>query len=462
MAGPKRNLSLLLFIWPGTLVLAFFFGRLTLSNDPAASYQAALEKQREKDKPKSVQIGKIDTKSLDDEEMIIEGVIDPILQIRNAIAENDPLKQMALLTEAFSKLTKDNIQEGIALLDSMPDGRFKQQMETLLYNTWGKLDGPAAMEYVQSQPDTNDGGGRGRGGRGGPGGGDRGGSTLRNSVAVMSGWAEVDPGNAVAYAAENGTSERGRNTLMISAMQGWANTDIEGAINYAINDVDSAGTDQGRGGRGGGIENFLINRYVNENPQAASQWALSQTDETVRNDAIGTIARSMAGDDPQAATLWAQAISDPVAQQEALRGTASGWAREDPQAAMEWASGIEDTKVANQATKTALSTWAREDPYSASDYVIDMEPGAEKDAAAATLTQNLVREDPEMALLWAESISDPALQTATLAPITNGWMQKNPEEATQWINSSSLPDETKQALLTPAAPADQPRKPKRP
>ena len=124
MAAPKRNLSILLFIWPATLVLAFFFGRLTLSNDPAASYQAALENS----KAKSSEVGKIETQSLDDAEMIMEGAIDPIAQIRNALAENDPLKQMALLTEAFSNLNKHNIKEGIALLDSLPDGRFKQQM----------------------------------------------------------------------------------------------------------------------------------------------------------------------------------------------------------------------------------------------------------------------------------------------------------------------------------------------
>jgi hypothetical protein len=461
MAAPKRNLSILLFIWPGTLVLAFFFGRLTLSNDPTTSYQAALENQKEKINATSHQVGKIDTKSLDDAEMIIESAPDPLLQIRKALAETDPLKQMALLTEAFSKLNKDNIQEGIALLDSLPDGRFKQQMETLLYNTWGKLDGPAAMEYVQSQASEDNGGNRGRrgpGGRGSPGGfgGDRGGSSsFRNSAAVMSGWAEADPINAVAYAAENGSAEGGRNALMLSAMQGWANKDIEGAINYAINEVPQS-NDQDRGGRGGqgggGMENFLINRYVSENPQAASQWALSQTDPQVRNDAIGTIARSMAADSPEAAALWAQAISDPVAQAEALRGTASGWAREDPTVALDWALNIADSSVSSQATRSALSTWAREDPYSASDYVINMEPGVTKDTAAATLTQNLIRQDPEMAMLWAESITDPGLQTQTLAPITDGWMRTNPEEATNWIQSSTLPEATKQALLAPKPP----------
>ena len=440
---------MLFFLWPATLVAAFFIGRLSLSNDPAARY-AALENSGGETGAKSYEVKKMrPSPEIEEPTLITKGIADPLLLIRSAISETNPLKRMSLLTGAFSKLTKDNIMDGVALLQSLPDGQLKRNMETLLYNTWGKLDGPAAMEYVMSQQEEVNQGGRGRG-RGGDRFSGGGGRPLGNSIAVMSGWSEVDPKSAVAYAAENGSTEGGRNTLMMAAMQGWATTDIEGAINYAMTEVDTT-TDQGRG-RGGGIENFLINRYVNDNPQAAAQWALSQSDPEVRKDAIGSIARSMAGDSPEEAALWAQNISDPEAQVEALLGTAAGWVREDPTAAMDWVLSIEDSATSSQATRSALSTWAREDPYSASDYVINMDAGAEKDLAAATLTQNLVRQDPEMALLWAESITDPNLQMETLVPITNGWMNKNHEEATKWIQSSSLSEETKQELLTPRKP----------
>ncbi|MCZ6671811.1 MAG: hypothetical protein O7C75_02615 [Verrucomicrobia bacterium] len=449
MAAPKRKSSLILFLWPATLFAAFFFGRLTLTNDPAAVYQAALEASAEKSKANSYAVKKLrQDPEVEDLAMIIEGVSDPLLKIRSAINESDPLKRMSMLTDAFSNLTKDNIMEGLALLESIEDGRLQQQMKQLLLNTWGKLDGPAAMEYVLSQ-ESDEGG---RGGRGGRGTGDRfgGGGGLRDTMAVMSGWAETDPRAAVSYASENGADDRGRNTMLMSALQGWANTDIEGAVNYAMTQTTTTTNDQGRGrGGNGGMENFLINRFVNEDPQAATQWAMSQTDPEVRNDAIASTARSLANSNPEDAALWAESISDPDAQAEALRGTASGWAREDPEAALDWARSIEDSSTSNQAVTSALSTWAREDPYSASDYVINMEAGADKDSAAATLSKNLVRQDPEMALLWAESISDPGLQMETISPLTDGWMRKDPVKATEWIQSSSLSEETKQALLTP-------------
>lgn len=453
MAAQKRKSHLILFIWPATLVVAFFLGRLTLSNDTSAAYQAALKASQNKAGAGSQKVPTLrDTPQTIESPEMAEVEIDPLLQIRNAINESDPLKQMSLLTNAFSKLNKDNILEGFALLDTMPDGQLKRQMETLLLNTWGKLDGPAAMEYVLSKQTetTNGGGGRGRGGRFDD-------SNLRDTMSVMSGWAETDPRSAVGWAEENGTTTRGRNTAMMAALQGWANTDIEGAIDYAMNEVESTSDQAGRGGRGGGMENFLINRFVNEDPQAATQWAMSQTDPQTRSEAIASTARSLANTDPEQASLWAQSISDPELQAEAMRGTASGWAREDPVAAMDWALSLDESTIANDATKSALSTWAREDPYSASDYVIDMDDGVTKDNAAATLTQNLVRQDPEMAMLWAESISDPALQTQTLAPITQGWLKKNPEEATNWINSSGLPDQTKQALLNPTDKATKER-----
>lgn len=449
----QRKSHLILFIWPATLVVAFFLGRLTLSNDTSAAYQTALKASQKDTGERSRQVPTLrDTpKPIESVEMV-ESELDPLLQIRNAINESDPLKQMSLLTNAFSTLNKDNIMEGFALLGTMADGQLKRQMETLLLNTWGKLDGPAAMEYVLSREADTVNGGRGRGGRLDD-------SNLRNTMSVMSGWAETDPRAAVGWAEENGTTTRGRNTAMMAALQGWANTDIEGAINYAMNEVEFTSDQPGRGGRGGGMENFLINRFVNENPQAATQWAMSLTDSKTRSEAIASTARSLATSDPGQASLWAQSISDPETQAEAMRGTASGWAREDPVAAMNWALSLDDTTIANDATKSALSLWAREDPYGASDYVINMDEGVTKDNAAATLTQNLVSQDPEMAMLWAESISDPVIQTQTLAPITQGWLKKNPEEATNWINSSGLPDQTKQALLNPTdgAPQGQPK-----
>ena len=451
--APQRKFSLILFLWPATLVAAFFIGRMTLINDPKQATQSTTEAQSSQPTPYEVKKSIPATKR-DEDEPIDSAELDPLLQIRSGIAESDPLKRMSMLTDAFSKLTKENILDGMALLESLPDGQLKQQLRTLLLNTWGKLDGPAAMEYVLNNQGENP-GGRGLGGGFGIGrgrGGDRFGSNIRDTTAVMSGWAEADPQAAVAWATENGSTERGRNTMLFSALQGWANTDIEGAINYAMTQTTETTGDSGRGGRGGGMENFLINRYVNDNPQAAAQWALSQPDPGVRNDAVGSIARSLANDSPEEAAQWAESISDPVAKAEALQGTASGWARENPQAALDWAFNIEDPDTSNEAVESALSTWVRADPFSASDYVINMDAGTDKDHAAATLSSNMVRQDPEMAALWAESISDPQLQTETATRAVNRWMQQDPTAATEWIESSSLAEDTKVALLTPNQP----------
>lgn len=449
MSATKRPTSLIFFLWPATLVAAFFIGRISMTTDPAAGRELFPPPvAAERTPPPMEGDRKVEAPALQEAEMISEDVIDPLLKIRSAIAEADSLKQIAMLTDAFSHLTKDNILEGMALLESIDDVRIRQQMRGLLLNTWGKLDGPAAMEYVMSQDPQDGGGFRGPGGRS-RGGFDRGGSNLRDTMTVMSGWGEVDPQAAVAFANEN--DDGGRNTMLMAALQGWAENDVEGAINYAMDNPNQISGDQ-RGGRGGGMENFLINRYVRENSQAATQWALSQSDPEKRSDAVVSVASSLANENPREAVTWAESISDPDLRSEAIRGAASGWVREDPVAAMDWALSLEDTSSATQASETALNTWARQDPYNASDYVINMEAGANKDQAAATLTRSLVREDPEMALLWAESISDPDLQVETLAPIAQSWMQRNPEQATKWLQSSSLSEETKRALLAPQNP----------
>ncbi len=440
MSPPKRKTSILFLLWPVSLIAAFLIGRFTNSTDIPTSYRPnILESVEEAPRPAGKILAQAGDNDAQPEDSMIkgDGEIDPLLQMRNAIAESNALKRMSLLTDAFSRLNKDNIEEALALYEMLPDSNAKRQMYSLLLNTWGKLDGPAAMEYVMANSDQ--GGGRGRGG-----GGRFGGGGTRDSMAVMSGWAETDPKSAVLWAQNNSAEERGRNTLMLAAMQGWANNDIRGALDFAITQESADGN-----GRGPGMEGFLINRFVNENRQAATQWALSQSDPSARNEAVSSVAQSMANENPQEAALWAQSLSDPASQAEALKGTASGWVRENPTEAMDWAMSLEDPETSSEVVQSALNTWVRTDPYTAAEYVLTMESGETKDSAAATLSKGLSRQDPEMAALWVETITDPQLQAETALSVYDSWTRRRPEQASEWIETSNLPDETKESILKP-------------
>ena len=441
--GKPKN-SILLILWPASLVAAFVIGRLTISTEPSQTYGPEVTESVEK-APRGSGKDSVDRGGADapTELSLLSGESEthPLDQMRQAIAETDALKRLALLADALSRMNADDIEEALAIHDMLPDSNAKRQMYSMLLNTWGKLDGPAAMEYVLANTEQD--GGRGRGGRGGPDG-PFGGGITRDAASVLSGWAETDPQTAVLWAEENGTQERGRNALMFAAMQGWANQDIRGALDFAV--TQTSGEDNGRGG---GIEGFLINRFVGEDRQAATQWALSQSDPEVRGEAVSSVARSLAGDDPEGAVFWAQSLPDPASQAEALQGAVSGWARESPVEAVEWAMNLDNQESSGQVVRSALNTWVRMDPYAAGEYVIEMETGETRNSAAATLSRGLSRQDPEMAALWAESITDPNLQAQTAQSVYNSWTQRRPEAANKWVESSNLPEETKQTILNP-------------
>ena len=442
----KRRSSILLILWPASLLLAFFIGRLTLRVEPPEPYALPSSESVEKT-PRASGNDSVDKDGADGatEASLLpgEGEIHPLDQMRQAVAETDALKRLALLADALSRMDADDIKEALAIHEMLPDSNAKRQMYNMLLNTWGKLDGPAAMEYVLENSEQDS--GRGRGGRGGPDG-PFGGGLTRDAASVLSGWAETDPQTAVLWAEENGTQERGRNALMFAAMQGWANTDIQGALSYAV--TQTSGEDSGRG-RGNGMEGFLVNRFVGEDKQAATQWALSQYDPKVRSEAVSSVARSLAGDDPQEAVFWAQSLSDPASQAEAYKGAVSGWVRESPVEAVEWAMNLDSPETSGEVVQSALNTWVRMDPYAAGEYVIEMETGQTRNTAAATLSQGLSRQDPEMAALWAESITDPKLQAEAAQSVYNSWTQRRPEAAAEWVQSSNLPEETKQDILEP-------------
>lgn len=441
MSSLKRRNTILLLLWPASLLLAFFIGRLSLqlgSSDPSGlSSSESVEKASRAIGTDPVDRGAADA-PIEDSPLPGESEIHPLDQMRQAIAETDALKRLALLADALSRMEAGDIEQALAIHDMLPESNAKRQMYNMLLNTWGKLDGPAAMEYVLANSDQDE--GRGRGGRFGGGGGSR------DAMSVMSGWAETDPQSAVLWAEENGVEERGRNAMMMAAVQGWANTDIRGALDFAIGRDGAEGNGRGPGG---GIEGLLINRFVNDDKQAAAQWALSQYDPEVRSEAVSSVARSLAGDNPQEAVLWAQSLTDPASQAEALKGTVAGWVRESPVEAVEWAMNLDNPETSSEVVQSALNSWVRMDPYAAGEYVIGMETGETRNTAAATLSRGLSRQDPEMAALWAESITDPKLQAEAAQSVYNTWTQRRPEAAAEWVQSSNLPEETKQDILTP-------------
>ena len=61
MPAKKRSFSLLFFLWPASLLAAFFIGRLSLSNDPSATYQASLLESSDKTESKSLTDIRYDT-----------------------------------------------------------------------------------------------------------------------------------------------------------------------------------------------------------------------------------------------------------------------------------------------------------------------------------------------------------------------------------------------------------------
>ncbi len=403
MSSKSKIKNLFLIAWPITLVVAFLVGRSLSITRPSqkSTLESELASNQLSDTPVAVaKEANTHANSVEAEtgEIPIDEASNPLELIRTALTTDDPLKQMSILANAFSGLTRDNIHDAIKLFEQMPGGDVKQQMYRLLLNTWGKLDPLAALDYVGNNPSSVP------MGRWGP----------RESSFILSGWAEVNPTAALDYAEQNGADNRGRNPLLFATLRGWANTDIEGATTYALN--YSMENDSG-GRRGPRMEHFLINQLIQTDVSAAADWAISH--------------------------------ESPETREQAVKSTASGWARSDPEAALDWATNLADSTLSKTAVKSTLKTWGRENPISASEYVVSLDEGESRDSASATLSTQLVRDEPEIAALMAASITDTDLQSESLANVMTRWMRRDADAATSWVESSDLPEETKTILLSP-------------
>jgi len=420
----NQKIILVASLWLLSLAGAFTLGKYTFAPKPPEEHpdktlaDAQLQSRLE---------AKAAFKKVETVEGVERDMRDPLSALQDALQITDPLKRMAAIAAALADLEADRIPEAVAFYEGLPDSSFKRQFYNLLLQTWGRIDGEAALAYVLEKSDGNTRGGRFGG--------------MRDAFPVLTGWAETQPEAAVAWALENGSEGRRGNPLLFAAVQGWASQDIQAAAAFVLENDDIIS-------RNRFIDN-VIGQYASQDPVAATHWALGQSDSADRNQALQIMGESLARDNLDTALTWANNIGDPDAQREAQMGILEGLASNDPETALKQIDSIVGEANSAEATQAVIRQWARQDSMAAAEYITNMESGSTKDSASQAISHAFSRYDTEMALLFAESIEDDSLREQTLVEMYQEWMQNDPEGTREMIDASSLDDATKIRILSP-------------
>jgi hypothetical protein len=168
-------------------------------------------------------------------------------------------------------------------------------------------------------------------------------------------------------------------------------------------------------------------------PRAALAWA-GQLPAVERTSASNGAIRGWAAKDP-AAAAQALAGMPPEGMNEAFETVGRQFAQSDPAAATQWAAALPDEKRRNDAIGNIIDTWAGQNAASASEYLADLAPGDFRDRAVAGFVSAVRGLDPASAASWANSIGVQGMRENQVRIVLQSWKAKDREGARAFVNA---------------------------
>jgi hypothetical protein len=204
---------------------------------------------------------------------------------------------------------------------------------------------------------------------------------------------------------------RGQDRVLVSLGGEWGDLDPEGALACAQSLPSSVPVR--------GFVESVVRSWVQNDPAAAADWALAIPDAVQRKDLlVNFVIKSWAGTAPEAAANYAAALPAGDVQTAAVLkivGESAFWNGADLAA---WVGSFPPGNLRNQCVE------------------LDVNQGAYRDPAAVVAMLNACN-DPQLMQKYGEQIG-------------SAWLNLDPNSAKAWVQNSTLNDDVKQRLLSPA------------
>jgi hypothetical protein len=335
------------------------------------------------------------------------------------------------------------------------------------------------------------------------------GERMMASFLLFGRWAEIDPTSAMAF---SNTMGMAGGFVRPTILQNWASVDPANAAQYyQENPREFAMMDMmgGRGPAGGqGGSSIIAAEWARQDPNAALAWAnslkngkneavtavigevakvdpekavgmLGGMGESERKSAYSTIAsqygashfteaqawiRTLPAESQQAALAFAiggLALKDPVeaatqykqlspgeSKDQMLPDVVKALALKSPQQAGELIRSEAGEEAQRISMRSLMPSWTAQDPVAALEYVNSYKPGPVRDRAAEALVWSDKTTPRATLIQTAASIEDPQSRDRAVTVTAMGWMREDPIATKAYVESSSLPDESKQRILS--------------
>jgi len=268
----------------------------------------------------------------------------------------DPRTRDRQIENILSATGLSGVKKAIEWAEALPDSAGKRALLAGLMERWGQLEGPAAAAYGEKQ-----------------------------------------------------MAETGNVNALRDALKGWGMASPQSALQYA---------------QGAGVSDGL------------------------RREAMRDVLRDWADRDPQAAAAYALGNDLQLGRGGPSRLIADRWSQQDPLAASNWAMTLPDGPEQRMAIDQSIGNWASQNLQAAANYVNNQPAGPVKDVMVSRLAREIATQDPSAALHWTASLSDTGMQARTAMGIVMRTSGHDLAAATQILENSPLAPEVRQQILT--------------
>ncbi len=190
----------------------------------------------------------------------------------------------------------------------------------------------------------------------------------------------------------------------------------------------------------GYMTSMIANRWAEQDPAAAMEWARQLPASRDRDTAFQSVITIIAGADPDAALRYAQEVDGESARRNALSAVARQVATTDPLRALELCRDLPVSMRASVASSGVIYELARSDPAAAAAFIEELPSGVvHQNGLHYQLAEGSAAVDVEGAIAWARDLPEGELKRSAVTAVSDIWAGSDPRRALEYADSLAGP-----------------------
>ena len=317
-------------------------------------------------------------------------------KLKNALADSDPIRRNATISQMLLELTPANVAEMLTAFENSPGGRENDRHFNDFLYAWARVSGEDAIKYAMD-PDSPK-------------------RTRGDEMTAISGWAVSDPDSAMRFVDQVENSDT-RQWMHLGVTKAMIQNDLDGAIAYSEKNL------RGRA-RGEQMDRIADAIMDQRGEQGLIDW-INGIDHTPKeNDMLsykrGAIRESLskiARSDPDKAVQYiVDNVTEPFIDSDSLERISHYISDTSIADEVQWLAELpKEVEGQRHALGERFEDFIKEDFEGAGKWLANQPLGPAYDEAIQDYAFSAAKDNPEAALAWVDRISDERMRNDTLS-----------------------------------------------